>query len=595
MRWAAFVLAAVLVLAAGMGDAQAPPVKLALVIGNADYDGGGIDVTPGGIAESTAGGYVPDLRNPINDATDIRDALARIGFKVDFVTDADGPTMSAALATFGTKVAEAPDSAQVVIYYAGHAMQVDGVNYLIPARARLPQVDFSRMPSRNAYGLIESVTVPIQRVVDQFREPRAPGVNLLILDACRDNPWDGRVRGLTRNTAPNAGGLAQVAAPTRTIVSFSTALNRKAQDGGERDRNSPFAAALKQNLAAPGTITEMLDGVGTLVEETTFGRQSPWYQSASVGKVCLAQCVAPPAPETRIVMVSPTPEPVKIPPNAPTKAGDVFEDCAGCPRMVVIPPGRFVMGIAPDVRHPVRDYAFMVSDEGPQRTVTIAQPFAMGQSEVTIAQYERCVNAEKCRDTPGYRVAGDPSTLPVSNLRKQDAERYIAWLNSEIGGALYRLPTEAEWEYAARALTNGARDDRYPWGPEASHENANYGKEGSNPGGRLSGRDRWEGVAPVRQFPANAFGLFDMHGNLEEMVADCVGSYPATPTDSSILNASATCERFITRGGHYYDSGFDIRSAARNSTLGKEGSQRERSPFTGFRLARTIDNRPPPP
>ncbi|MBL8558991.1 MAG: caspase family protein [Hyphomonadaceae bacterium] len=296
MRWVAFVLAAVLVMAAGMGSAQtpssAPPVKLALVIGNADYDGGGIDVTPQGIAESTAGGYVPDLRNPINDASDIRDALTRIGFKVDFVTDADGPTMSAALATFGTKVAEAPDTAQVVIYYAGHAMQVDGVNYLIPARARLPQVDFSRMPSRQGYSVIESVTVPIQRVVDQFREPRAPGVNLLILDACRDNPWDSRVRGLTRNTSPNAGGLAQVAAPLRTIVSFSTALNRRAQDGGDRDRNSPFAAALKDAIGRSGTIVEMLDFVGTSVEAATLGRQSPWYQSASVGRVCLATCIS---------------------------------------------------------------------------------------------------------------------------------------------------------------------------------------------------------------------------------------------------------------------------------------------------------------
>lgn len=294
MRWVAIALAAVLVMAAGMGSAQTPssasPVKLALVIGNADYDGGGIDVTPQGIAESTAGGYVPDLRNPLNDASDIRDALARIGFKVDYVANADRTAMRVALATFGTKVAEAPDTAQVVIYYAGHAMQVDGVNYLIPVRARLPAVDFSRMPSRNAYGLIEDATVPIQRVVDQFREPRAPGVNLLILDACRDNPWDSRVRGLTRNTSPNAGGLAQVPAPTRTIVSFSTALNRKAQDGGERDRNSPFAAALKDAIGKPGTITEMLDGVGTAVEAATFGRQSPWYQSASVGKACLNQC-----------------------------------------------------------------------------------------------------------------------------------------------------------------------------------------------------------------------------------------------------------------------------------------------------------------
>lgn len=291
MRWVARVLALMVMLAAGAASAQEAPVKLALVIGNADYDGNGIDVSPAAQAASAAAGYVPDLANPLNDASDIRDALTAIGFRVDFAPNADAVGMSTALATFGAKVAEAPEDAQVVIYYAGHAMQIDGVNYLIPVKAKLPAVDYSRMPSLQANAVIESVAVPVWRVVDQFRTPRAPGVNLLILDSCRNNPWDQRIRGVQRAGRASGGGMAQVAAPDRTIISFSTSLFRTAEDG--TGRNSPFAEALKVRLGQSGTIPSMLDSIGEQVSGATGGRQTPWFQSASVGQACLASCVQP--------------------------------------------------------------------------------------------------------------------------------------------------------------------------------------------------------------------------------------------------------------------------------------------------------------
>jgi hypothetical protein len=295
MRWMAIVLAATLVLAAGFGNAQAPPVKLALVIGNADYDGDGrIDASAAGVASSESRGFVPDLRNPLNDATDIRDALQGIGFRVDLVTNADGAAMGAALASFGAKVAAAPDTAQVVVYYAGHGIQVDGANFLIPVGARLPPLDYTQMASPQVEAALRRVAVPTSEITDQFKELRAPGVNLLILDACRNNPWESRIRGLGR-TLRATRGLADVkTAPSRTVIGFSTAPGRTADDGA--GRNSPYAGELKTAFGKPGTIAKMLEDVGESVQAATAGRQTPWFQSASGGQVCLASCVTQAGP-----------------------------------------------------------------------------------------------------------------------------------------------------------------------------------------------------------------------------------------------------------------------------------------------------------
>jgi outer membrane protein OmpA-like peptidoglycan-associated protein len=290
MRWAARVLAACVVFAAGMGSAQAPATKLALVMGNADYNGDGrLDASDAGVAASEAAGFVPDLRNPVNDATDMRDVLSRIGFRVDFLANADGAAMSAALAAFGTKVAAAPDDVQVVIYYAGHAIQVDGANFLIPVGARLPAADFSNMPTNQVQTILRRVAVSTTEVSEQLKQLKAPGVNVLIFDSCRNNPWETQVRGLGR-TASNTRGLAEIAAPPRTVIAFSTAPGRTAADGGAR--NSPFTGILKDWVARPGSILQMLDNVGADVQTATGGRQTPWFQSASVGQVCLASCVA---------------------------------------------------------------------------------------------------------------------------------------------------------------------------------------------------------------------------------------------------------------------------------------------------------------
>ena len=164
---------------------------------------------------------------------------------------------------------------------------------------------------------------------------------------------------------------------------------------------------------------------------------------------------------------------------------------------------------------------------------------------------------------------------------------------------MYRLPSESEWEYAARAGTTTA----YPWGPVASHDSANYGKE--NFGGLASGKDKWVNTSPVGAFPPNAFGLYDAVGNVLQWVQDCFAAdYSALPLDGTsyekvvrlsmtgdlaFMNGSSSCEYRRLRGGDCGDPAMMIRSAARNFAP-PPGAKLEsyRSGGVGFRVARSL-------
>ncbi len=184
------------------------------------------------------------------------------------------------------------------------------------------------------------------------------------------------------------------------------------------------------------------------------------------------------------------------------KPGESFRDCAECPEMVVIPAGSFMMGSP--ANEPGR-----YNDEGPRHRVTIRREFALGRYEVTFAEWDTCVHAGGCRNRPRDNGWGR-GNRPVINVSWDDAKAYVRWLARKTGQD-YRLPSEAEWEYAARAGMPTA----YCWGARASHEYANYGKDECC-GGLSRGRDRWENTAPVGSFLANRFGLYDTSGNVRE-------------------------------------------------------------------------------
>ena len=249
--------------------------------------------------------------------------------------------------------------------------------------------------------------------------------------------------------------------------------------------------------------------------------------------------------------------------EAPPDIGSVFRECPHCPKMVVVPSGRFTMGSPPSEAG--RD-----DDEGPQHEVTIGSRFAVGVYEVMFAEWDACVSAGGCG---GYRP--DDSGIgrgrrPVTRVSWEDAQSYAAWLSGETGEA-YRLLSESEWEYVARAGTR----TRYWWGDDIGRNRANCWECGS----------RWDNqsTAPVGGVAANDFGLHDVHGNVWEWVQDCWNaSYDGAPDDGSAWE-SGNCSLRVLRGGSWYINPSDLRAAFRyRSQSGNRGYN------YGFRVARTF-------
>ena len=253
----------------------------------------------------------------------------------------------------------------------------------------------------------------------------------------------------------------------------------------------------------------------------------------------------------------------------PRQAGARFRDPLGAgaegPEMVVVPAGDFDMG-------PIDGD----SDEQPLHPVAVCA-FALGRTEVTFADYDRFAKATR-RALPDDRGWGR-GDRPVIDVSWEDASAYAGWLAQQTGRK-YRLPTEAEWEYAARAGTTTA----YPWGDSASHDHANYGKDQCC-GGFSEGRDQWINTAPVGSFEANAFGLHDMHGNVWEWVQDCYAdSYEGAPADGSAREQCENTDRRVLRGGSWYGLPAWLRSADR---IGWDASFRDDG--GGFRLAQDLE------
>lgn len=241
------------------------------------------------------------------------------------------------------------------------------------------------------------------------------------------------------------------------------------------------------------------------------------------------------------------------------------------PRMKEIPAGTFTMGCK-NGRDNVEGVDKCEGDETPAHRVSV-DSFWLGITEVTFAEWEVCVKDGAC---PEAKDEGwGRGNRPVINVSWEDTQTYIGWLNKRTGKR-YRLPTEAEWEYAARV---GRDNTAYPWGNEASHKYANYGKDECCEG-LAQGKDQWEHTAPVGQFPANGFGLYDMQGNVWEWVQDWYAEdYYASSPASNPSGASSGSNR-VLRGGSWLDTPWLVRSALRGSS-----TPTNRLRTDGFRLA----------
>lgn len=242
------------------------------------------------------------------------------------------------------------------------------------------------------------------------------------------------------------------------------------------------------------------------------------------------------------------------------ESGRTFRDCAECPLLRVLPEGRFVMG-SPD-----REVGHQ-SAESPRHVVTIRRPFGIGVYDVTRAEFAlfahetRLASDPKC-DWRSPTVRGQPINQsdkdPVVCVSWADARAYAAWLSAKTHHS-YRLPSEAEWEYAARAGSNAPR----PWGSADARNFANYGSDQCC-AAFAAGRDRWPYTSPVGSFPANAFGLYDVLGNVWQRTEDCGHeNYSGAPTDGSAWVTGGDCTARIIRGGAWFVPLDQLRSAVR--------------------------------
>ena len=292
-------------------------------------------------------------------------------------------------------------------------------------------------------------------------------------------------------------------------------------------------------------------------------------------------------------------------PPAEWVPGEVFRDGDDCPEMVVIPAGQFLMG------SPKPEAGRLISEE-PEHWVRIAKPFALGHGTVTVGEFSRFVEASDYkteaerspeqgiwaldRDKAEWAQAKDKNWRnpgfaqddrhPVVGVNWNDAQAYVKWLGEKTGKA-YRLPSEAEWEYAARAWTTSARF----WGDDPNHacHYANLADRSLKtthpkwPWPIHECDDGYVETAPVGSFAPNAFGLYDMIGNVWEWQQDCWNeSYRGAPDDGRAWE-SGRCGRRVVRGGSWGDGPVLARAAFR---LGVEPGNRNNN--TGFRLARTL-------
>jgi len=464
---------------------------LALVIGNLRYE------------------HNP-LNNPVNDATDMGRLLKEIGFEVTLKTNLNQRAMEDAIREFAQRLSE--NRGIGLFYFAGHGAQVKGRNYLLP-------IDNSRIQDEID---LEKTAYYVDEILKRMENAT---LNIIILDACRDNPYRGG-RTLKRGLAP------MLSTTLGSIIAFATSPGKTAADRDKKGRNGLFTShllsALKKAYQTHQRLDDMFMAVHKAVAQESRGRQKPWYSDSLTEPFCFGGCqtVPPPPPPKNLV-----------------------------PEMVWLPAGRFKMGN-------MNVTSFQgggESDEQPVHEVSVNR-FAISRYEITFAEYDHFAQATG-RDKPDDEGWGR-GNRPVINISWHDAQAYTEWLSQETGQQ-YRLPTEAEWEYAARAGTQ----TRYWWGNEIGANRANCDGCGS----------RWDKTAPVGSFAPNAFGLYDTSGNVEEWTCSQYEDKYRGNEQACVKSAN----EIVLRGGSGIDFISRLRSAFRNSR-----KPSERFIFVGFRVVR---------
>ena len=248
--------------------------------------------------------------------------------------------------------------------------------------------------------------------------------------------------------------------------------------------------------------------------------------------------------------------------NRCLKPKDSFRDCPDCPEMVVVPSGKFTMGSPENEKD-------RLEDEGPQHEVTIARPFAVGKTDVTFAEWDVCIAAGACPKVFDNGLAWAWGDQPVILVSWDEAKGYAAWLK-RMTGKDYRLLSETEWEYAARAGNQG----RWSFGDD-EHQVHDYAWFRGNSSDQIH---------PVAKKKPSAFGLYDMHGNVWQWVEDCYhNSYQGAPSNGSQWVEGCSEDKRVVRGGSWFSTPDRVRSALRYRY-----SSYSHVDNVGFRVGRTL-------
>jgi formylglycine-generating enzyme required for sulfatase activity len=596
LRWLAFVALLFGTSLLAVDSAVAEP-RLALLISNQKY------------AET-----VGPLVNPHNDIALIKATLLRIGFAeadIQVVADADRIAMLQAFDSFAARLRRAGPEAVSFFYYSGHgAANERRDNFLIP-------VDVQELTSTGFWYR----SVALRDLLDRLNAEAPEARHFIVFDACR-NTLKLREPGSRSLVQPK--GFQPVAnIPGGMLIAFSTAEGELASDVGERA--GPYATMLAEEIVKPGleAIT-VFRNVQLRVSATL--RQKPWTQNGPIGETYFAGRAQPPLSEAaqawqavqstesdsvmedfirrhgdtiygnlaraklaelRATVTIRVPLTTCRSPNVWVSlagrggkcirpgSGESFRDCwknGGSdvcgPEMVIVPAGEFLMGSPASEKDRSENEDDTPGKGGEQVPVRIAKPFAVGKFEVTFDDWDACVAESGCK----YKPTEGPGrgNQPVINLSWDDiTKEYLPWLSKKTS-KIYRLLTEAEWEYAARAGTT----TRYWFGDAIDEGKAQYN----------SYNLFWTKTMPVNSFSPNPWGLYNVHGIVWEWVQDCnANSYMDKPRDGSAVNEPKDCNR-VVRGGSWYNNPVDLRAAVRSSH-----NPDDRDNGIGFRLASTLD------
>jgi formylglycine-generating enzyme required for sulfatase activity len=557
-----------------MSPSQASESRVALVIGNGKY-------------QDT--GHWPELDNPLNDAKDIATALRGFHFEVIELKNQTKEGMDKAIAEFGRKIG---NSEAALFYFAGHGMQVKSQNYLIPVDAKFES------EAQVAYQSIN-----VNQILDEIDNGQSQA-NIVILDACRNNPLSGKFRS---GAVP---GLAVPSSqPKSTVIVYATDPGNVSSDG--KDRNGLFTAGLLtafkgSDLSLHGVLSLASAEVERGSIEAGNNKQTPYvngpmtlqdsfqFAPGSISKPPVRTEMVSPALDPAAIELSfwnsikdsndpadfeaylkqypagrfadlahnrirqlkaatvrpePAPPPVVEPPVAvrpePTPV------CASClEEMVQIPGGSFMMGSSSAEQNALD------INEKPRHEVQVAA-FSLGKYEVTQGQWRKVMGNNPSFD----QKCGDD--CPVGKVSYNDVQDFIDKLNRQTGQR-YRLPTEAEWEYACRG---GGTEDYC--GSNNVDAVAWYGSNSGQKSHAVGGKQ------------PNGFGLYDMSGNVWEWTCSTSGYDGSENTCANNTNPYR-----IFHGGSWADTPAHVRSAFRNwistSFRGSNG--------LGFRLAQDIED-----